>query len=367
MAINININKNKPYTLKTKNKYCNDDIKLNVSVPLPQLYPPTFVGISVDGICEFSDNQKNGSFTQHLILYVNNMMAENIQLNSNGIGTFDLSTLGLDDGMTVLISASAHGNNFKDSELSNTISYTQVGGNRFEVTITQLSSTVGYGTIDNVYDGQNSSGTLLGSGTGTYTTTTGYLYIECSTANGGGEYVNGYCTGGVTYVEETTSYGLYRVTGNGTIEINVGTCLTGDTLITLVDGSQKRIDEITLNDKVLSYNPNTMKLEEDNIIYCDSNLSKEFIEYDIWTFENGTIIKTVHRHRLYNVEKQRMVYMDEWQLGEHAININGEKVKLINHENIKEQINHYTIFTNNQNYFANGLLAGNRHTKKLNL
>lgn len=142
MAININITKNEPYTLKTKNKYCNDDIKLNVnvSVPLPQLYPPIFIGISVDGICEFSDNQKNGSFTQYLILYVNNMMAENIQLNSNGIGTFDLSTLGLDDGMTVLISASAHGNNFTDSELSNAISYTQGGGSGF----TQV-----YPTVDN--------------------------------------------------------------------------------------------------------------------------------------------------------------------------------------------------------------------------
>lgn len=142
MAININITKNEPYTLKTKNKYCNDDIKLNVnvSVPLPQLYPPTFIGISVDGTCEFSDNPKNGSFTQYLILYVDNTPAANIQLNSNGIGTFDLSTLGLDDGMTVLISASAHGNNFTDSELSNTISYTQGGGSGF----TQV-----YPTVDN--------------------------------------------------------------------------------------------------------------------------------------------------------------------------------------------------------------------------
>lgn len=140
MAININITKNKPYTLKTKNKYCNDDIKLNVnvSVPLPQLYPPILIGISVDGICEFSDNQKNGSFTQYLILYVDNMMVENIQLNSNGIGTFDLLTLGFDDGMTVLISASAHGNNFTDSELSNTISYTQRGIGGF----TQVHPTV---------------------------------------------------------------------------------------------------------------------------------------------------------------------------------------------------------------------------------
>lgn len=142
MAININITKNKPYTLKTKNKYCNDDIKLNVnvSVQLPQLYPPTFIGISVDGICEFSDNPKNGSFTQYLTLYVNGTPAVNIQLNSNGIGTFDLSTLGFDNGMTVLISASAHGNNFIDSELSNKISYTQGGGSGF----TQV-----YPTVDN--------------------------------------------------------------------------------------------------------------------------------------------------------------------------------------------------------------------------
>lgn len=331
---------------------------VNVNVPLPTLNAPT-ISLSNSTIT-ITNPATNGSFVSGYDVYKNGTLLTSITLE-----TVDLSTL-ITEGGTYTITVKAKGTNFNESAASNSVSYV-VQSISYEVTITQLSSTVGYGTIDNVYDGKNSSGTLLGSGTGTYTTTTGYLYIECSTANGGGEYVNGYCTGGVTYVEETTSYGLYKVTGNGTIEINVGTCLTGDTLITLVDGSQKRIDEITLNDKVLSYNPNTMKLEEDNIIYCDSNLSKEFIEYDIWTFENGTIIKTVHRHRLYNVEKQRMIYMDEWQLGEHAININGEKVKLINHENIKEQINHYTIFTNNQNYFANGLLAGNRHTKKLNL
>lgn len=142
MAININITKNEPYTLKTKNKYCNDDIKLNVnvSVPLPQLYPPTFIGISVDGICEFQNDSRNGSFVQYLILYVDGISAANIQLNSNGIGTFDLSILGFDDGMTYVISASAHGNNFTDSELSNKISYTQGGGSGF----TQV-----YPTVDN--------------------------------------------------------------------------------------------------------------------------------------------------------------------------------------------------------------------------
>ena len=62
-----------------------------------------------------------------------------------------------------------------------------------------------------------------------------------------------------------------------------------------------------------------------------------------------------------------MTYMDEWKIGEHAINIDGAEIKLINHEVVKENIRHFTIFTENQNYFVNGLLSGNRHTKKMNL
>lgn len=329
-----------------------------VNVALPTLNAPT---ISLSGsTLTITNPSTNGNFVSGYKVYNGSALLATIQTT-----TIDLSNYLTESG-TYTITVKAYGTNFNDSAASSSVSYV-IQSISYTVTITQLSSTFGYGTIDNVYDGQNSSGTLLGSGAGTYTITSGYLYIECSTANGGNEYVQAYITGEITEIKYTTTYGLYKVTGNGTIEINVGTCLTGDTLITLANGNKKRIDEITLNDKVLAYNPNTMKLEEDNIIYCDSNLSKEFTEYDIWTFENGTIIKTVHRHRLYNVEKQRMVYMDEWQLGEHAINIKGERIELLKHENIKEKVNHYTIFTKNQNYFANGLLAGNRYTKKLTL
>ena len=144
-------------------------------------------------------------------------------------------------------------------------------------------------------------------------------------------------------------------------------CLTGDMLITLADGSQKRIDQMTLDDKVLSWNPDARQLEADEVTYTDSTENNEHTEYDVWTFSDGTIVKTVHRHRLYNVERQAMVYMDEWKIGEHAINIKNEHVELINHENIKEEVQHYTLFTKNQNYFVNGLLSGNRHTKEMHL
>ena len=165
------------------------------------------------------------------------------------------------------------------------------------------------------------------------------------------------------------SYSFYKsltLTSDITITYADDTCLTGDTLITLADGTTKRIDTITLADRVLAYNPETMALEADEIIRCDSDKIKTHDNFDIWTFGDGTIIKTVHRHRFYNVERNAMVYMDEWEIGEHAIKTDGTKVTLVNHVNVQEEVRHYTIFTKNQNYFANGLLSGNRYTKHIN-
>lgn len=175
-----------------------------------------------------------------------------------------------------------------------------------------------------------------------------------------------YTMGGTEYTTDFKNP-VVTLTGDFVLTWFYASCLTGDMLITLADGSQKRIDQLTLYDKVLSYNPSTMKLEADEITYTDSTENKKHTEYDIWTFSNGTIIKTVHRHRLYNVEKQAMVYMDEWKIGEHAVNINDEYAELVGHENVKEEVHHYTLFTKNQNYFVNGLLSGNRHTMEMHL
>nr|DAR01539.1 MAG TPA: Hint (Hedgehog/Intein) domain N-terminal region [Caudoviricetes sp.] len=165
---------------------------------------------------------------------------------------------------------------------------------------------------------------------------------------------------------EELSGDSYKINGDGSISVNA-ICLTGDTLITLADSSQKRIDEITTADKVLSINPETNELEADEIIYCDSAENKTHTEYDIYTLSDGTEIKTVHRHRFYNMERQAMVYMDEWNIGEHFVKIDGSTPMLIAHENKAETVRHYTIFTKNQNYFANGALSGNRFTKKITI
>lgn len=141
-----------------------------------------------------------------------------------------------------------------------------------------------------------------------------------------------------------------------------GLCLTGDTLVTMSDYSKKRLDEINLGDSILSYDWNTHKLISNKVIFTDKNENKIHIEYDVWTFDDGSIIKTVHRHEFYNVEAKKFKYMDEWNIGEHIYKIDGTTPCLISHKTIKEKVNHYKITgEKGTNYFANDLLTGDRN------
>lgn len=158
--------------------------------------------------------------------------------------------------------------------------------------------------------------------------------------------------------------------GSQTVEtyahVDTVICLTGDTLITMYNGTKKRIDEMKVGDEVLSFNPMSGLLEKDIVYYSDSDKVKTHDHYDKYTFEDGTVIKCVHRHRFYNVDLQRMVHMDTWNEGERAFKQDGTAPALVKkEEGIMEETKHYTLFSKNQNYFANGLLSGNRFTKKL--
>lgn len=274
--------------------------------------------------------------------------------------TLDLSTLSdISDGThTIKVKAKADG--YRDSEFSNEVSWTKapVG---YKVTFASDFSSIAYA-------GGELSDVTLTANTGASTPLTsaarGLVWQGVSNLTSSRTVALG-----ISYTDASGANKSFNdsltLTSDITITYANDTCLTGDTLITLADGTTKRIDTITLADRVLAYNPETMALEADEIIRCDSDRIKTHGEYDIWTFDDGSFVKTVHRHRLYNVEKQAMVYMDEWKIGEHAIKMNGAKVALVNHINVQEEVRHYTIFTNHQNYFVNGLLSGNRYTKRL--
>lgn len=154
------------------------------------------------------------------------------------------------------------------------------------------------------------------------------------------------------------------------------TCLSPNTLIDVEEIDEKgkkrrrhkKLKDIKVGDKVICINPVTLELETDTVVECDGEMNKKYTCYDNWYFDDETIITTVHRHRFYNVENNKFMYMEEWNIGEHGINIDNKKIKLIKHEHIEEEINHCTLFTEKyNNYFANGLLSGNRRSKNIQL
>ena len=153
-------------------------------------------------------------------------------------------------------------------------------------------------------------------------------------------------------------------------------CLTPDTLIDVEEIDEKgkkrrrrkKLKDIKVVDKVICINPFTLELDTDTVVECDGEMNKKHTCYDNWYFSDGTIITTIHRHRFYNVENKKFMYMEEWNIGDHGLNIDNEKIELIKHEHIEEEINHCTLFTEKyNNYFANGLLSGNRKSKNINL
>ena len=153
-------------------------------------------------------------------------------------------------------------------------------------------------------------------------------------------------------------------------------CLTPDTLIDVEEIDEKgkkrrrckKLKDIKVGDKVICINPFTLELDTDTVVECDGEMNKKHTCYDNWYFSDGTIITTIHRHRFYNVENKKFMYMEEWNIGDHGLNIDNEKIELIKHEHIEEKINHCTLFTEKyNNYFANGLLSGNRKSKNINL
>lgn len=157
----------------------------------------------------------------------------------------------------------------------------------------------------------------------------------------------------------------FRLTGPAVILAKGFLCLTGDTMVTMADGTEKRLDEICVGDEVLSFDWETMRLVPNKVTFTDKDEGKTHTCYDKWTFSDGTVIKTVHRHEFYNVEARGMKYMDEWKIGEHTYRKGGRHVALVAHETVEETVRHYKItLENGTNYFANGLLTGDRNTPK---
>lgn len=93
--------------------------------------------------------------------------------------------------------------------------------------------------------------------------------------------------------------------------INVDECLHPDTLITMSDGSSKKIKEVKPGDYVLTINDATFKKEHREVDYVHFNLSKDNQMFEI-ELENGSIVKVTgnHKVKLINGSYKRVDELD---------------------------------------------------------
>ena len=80
-------------------------------------------------------------------------------------------------------------------------------------------------------------------------------------------------------------------------------------------------------------------------------------------FSDGSILKTVLQHRIFNKEKGKFTYpmSEDTPLGTTTYNVNGEYVKLISKEVIKKRVDYYNIITNYHiNLFTSDILTSCR-------
>ncbi len=287
-----------------------------------------------------------------------NATKESMMLSTQASTAFTLDIASLDgwknlDNGTYVISIKVEGNNSTSSIQSNVITLTKVP----EQPITSAVSSFDLDTTDS---NTNTFTTVLSGGNGTYsaTTTFGTVTIDGNT---------------LTLVCEGSGEGVVTVTsGNQTLEIPVyiGTieCLTGDTLITMFDGTQKPIKNIQTGEYVLSLNEKGEQVPG-YVYYSDGSQDKVGKHYDLFTFSDGTEVKVVHRHRFYNNYDRAFTHLDSFFVGDRCYKQDGSWVTLTSKVFRAEEgdVHHYTIFCQHNNYFANGILCGNRFSDKIML
>lgn len=165
------------------------------------------------------------------------------------------------------------------------------------------------------------------------------------------------CTPGETLVLPCAADDARNGTG---INFPVGSCLEVSTAIAMADGTTKRVADVKVGDKVLSIDPLTGEKTVDTVTETAHGWKDR---RDIWTFGDGTTVTTVGRHRFYDVDLGEFLYLEAWEPGEGARAADGRTVRLVGHERVEGRTEYATIWTEQyNNYFAGGLLAGNRRS-----
>ena len=140
-------------------------------------------------------------------------------------------------------------------------------------------------------------------------------------------------------------------------------CLAEGTLITLADGNTKRIEDIEYSDLLLVWNFDESRFDEAHPLWIKK--AETTSQYNLIEFGDGSFIKTIHDHRIFNKEMGMFTYpmiSEDAPIGTTTFTANGEEVTLAGKSFVNEKVDFYNIITDKHiNLFANGILTSCRY------
>ena len=155
-----------------------------------------------------------------------------------------------------------------------------------------------------------SSGGFVSTGTTSRSITIAYEFTD----NNGGDTLKFSHTWSIPYSKDE-QYNYSSFTSDGTLtkleagSSSGGGCVTPDTLVTLADGTQVRVDSLTGNEELLVWNMVTGKLDKAPIMFVDSEKEAEF-EIVKLVFSDGTEVNVIYEHGFWDYDLNKYVYLD---------------------------------------------------------
>ena len=187
-----------------------------------------------------------------------------------------------------------------------------------------------------------------------YSTSYGGTYLKSgNTSASRGSDANGYER--IVWVEYSFNAGngdvyYYRI-GYHCNKESAQTCLTADTLITLEDGTQKRIDQVTYTDRLLvwDFNKGEYAVASSSII---ENHGYDWNDVITLVFDDGTKVKVVNAHGFFDADLNKWVDINASNaknyIGHNFTQVAGNSyktVKLISAKTTREYVEAWSILT----------------------
>ena len=139
-------------------------------------------------------------------------------------------------------------------------------------------------------------------------------------------------------------------------------CLAEGTLVTLANGSTKAIENIAMSDSIRVWDFDTAAATAATPLWIKRQEST--IQYNLISFSDGSELKTVSQHRIFNKEAGAFTYpmTDDTPVGTTTVKADGSEVTVVSKRIVYEKVNYYNVVTAGgyMNLYANSILTSLR-------